>query len=700
MFKINSIRRKLIVGLAPGFVVLVAVTAIGYLGLDIQSDANQDVIEASAELEALNSLEISLQQVLMPPNDYLILGEASDEHAQFETLAATLETQLAAARPRFGEESEQRLLDQVEKEWREMRRRSEAIFAQPAQPFSDQSGAEMEALDAMATTATGYLQALHDIVRQERDTTIAASARARTIARWLLFISGVASVAGGILFTALFSRHLTDPIVSLREGAVRIGTGDLAFRLRIKSNDELGTLAAEFNRMAAHLQGLYMHLEERVAERTAQLRALDDASRTVASELELDKVLQRIVDLALDLYNASRAGILVLDQDDGRPRFVTATIDPTDLDGPNQPSKGLGLLNSLLQTNKPLRLCNTTSDPAAAGLQSLHPAIHCFLGVPIIARGKAIGALYVTDPRDGSDFRDEDEQMMVMLAAHAAVAIENARLYEEIRRINEALETRVQERTTQLKAVSEERTRYAEALRQVLDRTVRVQEEERQRIAKEMHDGVSQWLLGALYEMQAAKLQLPQEPAEAIANLDDAQAMLKRVKEEMRRVIYDLHPPVLESNGLAAALRSYANEYQRMTGIPCQVEVSGICKRLLPKQELALYRIAQEALHNAAVHAAARQVTITVAFNSDEAQLCISDDGSGFSLEKVRSGSQPHLGLLGMYERAYSVGGDVRIESAPGQGTRIYVRTPLVGRALDFDAPLGTDSPREAHQVL
>lgn len=680
MFKINTIRRKLIVGLAPGFLVLVAVTAIGYLGLHIQAEANAAVLDTGVELDALKSLQLSMQQALMPPNDYLILGAGSREREQFELLTRQVEERLSAVRGHLGEEVEQRLLNQVVAQWHDLQQRAEAIFDMPVQPLPDQAGMAMEALDASAAITTEYLQELHDLVHQEMVATVERSAWARRTAHWLLLISAVLSVAGGLLFTALFSRHLTDPIVRLRIGAARIGAGELDFRLDIRSNDELGTLAAEFNRMAERLQDLYAHLEDRVAARTAQLHALDEAGRAVASELELDKVLHKILDLSLKLSGASRAGILVPCQVGGRPRFLTASSSGVADDRTSPPPEHAEVLRTLMRSSQPIRLTSNGAGDADTLLAS-QPEPQHFLGVPIVAHGETIGALYMTNPLDGQEFSQEDAQLMTMLAAHAAVAIENARLYGEIREMNEALEARVRERTAQLQAVSEERTRYAEALRLVLERTVRVQEEERHRIAKDMHDGVSQWLMGALYEIQAAKLSLNKEPDQAVHNLDEAQAMLKRIKDEMRRVIYDLHPPILESNGLVAALRTQAADFQAMTGLPCQVRVVGTPRRLPAEQELALYRIVQEALHNAAAHAAPRQVQVMVEFGRSQLALSVADDGRGFSLKEVTSGERPHLGLLGMHERAYSIGGKVSVESALGQGSVIRVELPLESTA-------------------
>jgi signal transduction histidine kinase len=275
-----------------------------------------------------------------------------------------------------------------------------------------------------------------------------------------------------------------------------------------------------------------------------------------------------------------------------------------------------------------------------------------------------------------------------MLAAHAAVAIENARLYEEVTSMNEQLEARVQQRTAQLEAVSAERAQYAARLRQVLNRTVRIQEAERQRIAKGVHDGVSQWLMGALFELQAARVRLPEELVDVEKHLSEAQRVLKDVKQEMRRVIYDLHPPLLESNGLVAALRGHITELQAHFPFHCRIEVTGEPIRLSPQQELAMYRIAQEALTNVMKHAGTDRATVGLNFESDVVRLWIMDEGRGFDQNNGRGTNKPSLGLLSMRERAMAVGGAFSMQTTPGQGTLVEVSVPIQSAGEPLNKPM------------
>jgi len=457
----------------------------------------------------------------------------------------------------------------------------------------------------------------------------------------------------------------------------------------------LGRLARAFDEMAVRLEDLYQHLEDRVDERTAQLRTLHEASQTVVSELHLDRVLQTLANLARSLIDAEYAAVLAPRTDPARsPRFLISSapgaVNRAGLSAP----RGEGLLGALLNADAPLRIDDLSRHPAAVGFPAGHPAMKSFLGAPIRVHGRTIGALYLTNKKRGAAFDQEDEQLLVMLAVYAGIAIENARLYAELTGMNEALEARVRERTAELETVSAERARYALQLRRVLNRTVRVQEAERKRIANGVHDGVSQWLMGALFELQAVRVRLPHDLPEIEKHLAEAQRMLREVKTEMRRVIYDLHPPLLDSNGLVAALRGHIAEVQTHYPVHCNFTLTGEPQRLPPDQALALFRIAQEAISNAIRHADADRIDISLTYAADHASLVITDDGCGFDPARSEEGSAPqHLGLMSMEERAIAAGASLSIRAAPNAGVQVRVQVPIDRKEPSHGWP-GTQHPK------
>lgn len=274
---------------------------------------------------------------------------------------------------------------------------------------------------------------------------------------------------------------------------------------------------------------------------------------------------------------------------------------------------------------------------------------------------------------------EEEPQIAMAFANHAVMAIENARLYAEIKALNEDLEARVERRTQELNQAREALAYQADQLRHLLSKTIHVQEEERDRIAQDIHDGISQLIMGALYETQAAKVSLAERPEVAREKLQTAQETLKQVKTEMRRIVYDLHPAVLSTSGLVPALEAYIADYQTHTGIGCSFTTSGPIRRLTPQQERAVYRIVQEALHNVAQHAGADQVWVMLAFTPETLYVTVEDNGRGFDRRVIQNPSPGHVGLISMDERAQSVGGEVDISSQPGSGTRVILRVPMDG---------------------
>ncbi|TMC52323.1 MAG: HAMP domain-containing protein, partial [Chloroflexi bacterium] len=225
----------------------------------------------------------------------------------------------------------------------------------------------------------------------------------------------------------------------------------------------------------------------------------------------------------------------------------------------------------------------------------------------------------------------------------------------------------------------------ARDLQGLLDRSVRVQEDERRRIAQDIHDGVTQMLVGSIYEMQAAKQALGNGAGAnhaSVQKLNEALALASDSVSEIRRVIFDLHPTILDELGLVAALQRLVMRNDSDT-LHCTLHVEGAPARLPAAHELAFYRIAQEALNNARRHAMAKNARVQLRFQRDATLLVVNDDGRGIETPARQDASagqaQPaaeHLGLKGMRERAQSVGGQCEVVSGPGTGTRISVTIP------------------------
>ena len=238
---------------------------------------------------------------------------------------------------------------------------------------------------------------------------------------------------------------------------------------------------------------------------------------------------------------------------------------------------------------------------------------------------------------------------------------------------------RLRESYANLEQKIEERTRNLVDTQQLLTRVVEAQEEERQRIASDLHDSVAQWLVSASYQAQVCLVLLDQDEKEELHDdLTVINETLRASIKELRQVLAGLRPPALEELGLAHAIRQ---DMERLTGdgVSCSFEVDGSAVRLPASVEITAFRIAQETLTNVSKHAKASEVSLKLAFKSDELTLKVRDNGCGFDLSRTLEGAGTggHLGLLGIKQRVDALGGVLEITSNPGSGTRFEIRMPI-----------------------
>jgi signal transduction histidine kinase len=289
-----------------------------------------------------------------------------------------------------------------------------------------------------------------------------------------------------------------------------------------------------------------------------------------------------------------------------------------------------GMLGAMLEAPAPHRTQDIQADPRFKGWwPDEHPDMHSFLGVPIVAADEVIGAFYLTDKEGAPQFDGQDEELIRLLAAHAAIAITNARLYEHSRELS------------------------------VLS--------ERNRLALELHDVVSQKLFSVVLTAEAAATVLDRDPAAARVQIARVQTLAREALDELRDLIEELRPPDLARDGLCGTLRKHVAMLERLHGIPIDVDVDDRAEPNAPRDREVL-RVAQEALHNAVRHADATRLTLRLAAADGRLVLEVVDDGRGFDPADPELRSR-RLGLTSMEERARRLGGRVDIRSAAGTGT-------------------------------
>ncbi len=379
-------------------------------------------------------------------------------------------------------------------------------------------------------------------------------------------------------------------------------------------------------------------MDELSAQRA--LAALNQAALAIASELDVDKVLQLIVDSARDLVGAKYAALAVGDWRmpgaGNVHRFVVSGMEREDIKKIAHWPQGKGLLGAVIHNQQPVRVTRIEEDARSVGMPEGHPAMNGFLGVPIVAAGEALGNLYLTDKIKGDEFNDADQRLIEMLAAHAAVAIQNARLYSQVERL----------------AILEERTR----------------------IGMDLHDGVIQSIYAVGLTLESTRLALPGGADEVSALLDTAIEGLNDAIRDIRNFILDLRPRRFAGDvqqGLAQLVR----EFQANTMVPVSISVPEHLEDLPLPQGRAIFLTTQEALANIARHARATKVDIALHYSTGRVMLSIKDNGRGFDAdnESLRVGH----GLANMQARAESLHGVFSIHSLPGNGTEVTLDLPL-----------------------
>lgn len=368
------------------------------------------------------------------------------------------------------------------------------------------------------------------------------------------------------------------------------------------------------------------------------LQMMDALSRAVAavtSELSLPRTLQAIVDIARELAGA-RYAALGVPTDDGTLRaFITSGMDVAAAGGIGHEPHGRGLLGAILKSDEPIRLDNLRDDPRSAGFCANHPEMTRFLGVPIISRGERLGNLYLTDPLNGGPFSEDDERMIVLLANHAAIAIENARLSEQLQQI--------------------------------------AQSRERDRIGMELHDGVIQSVYAVGMKLEILRGQFPMTP-EQQQQYQGIIEDLNQIIEDIRLYIRNLRTARDEQTTFGQRLDNLARHFKDFSQVDVVVDVPSSLRTLNEKQRHSLSQIAREALSNVARHAEATQVRVRVREAGNNLVMIISDNGKGFDPEKIDNPNS--FGLRNMDQRARRLGGTLLIESGSA-GTTISVQVPF-----------------------
>jgi signal transduction histidine kinase len=376
--------------------------------------------------------------------------------------------------------------------------------------------------------------------------------------------------------------------------------------------------------------------EVRARRAEAHLAALDVAVQGISGVLALDAVLQLIVDHVRDLAEAEYAALGIVDGEGVIERFITSGLGTAERERIGALPRGRGLLGLIIGEGQTFRIAEIADDPRRYGFPPNHPEMHSFLGVPVRVKGRAVGDLYLTNKRGADQFSEDDQLLVERFAAHAGLAIENARLSELV-----------------------------QALAVV---------EERERIGRDLHDGIIQRIYAVTLGLDDVPEIALEDPAAAAERVERAIDALHAAIGEIRTFIYGLRPGLDPPGGISSALELLAEETRLNTPLLIEVRAESP-PPLSAAVSSELLSIAREALSNATRHASATRVELQLGPVDGELRLEVADDGAGF--DPAAHALAGHHGMDNMRRRAESLGGTLLVESAPGHGTRIIVVLPL-----------------------
>jgi nitrate/nitrite-specific signal transduction histidine kinase len=460
---------------------------------------------------------------------------------------------------------------------------------------------------------------------------------------------GMILLASGFIF--LLSGAITRPILALTKGAEVIAKGELDYNIKAETGDEIQQLAEQFNDMAKALKESYTGLEQKVAERTAQerqraeqLRTVNEVSRKISSIVKLDELLPYVGNLLRETFHYYNVNIYLLE-----PSSSTLALKALCLSGQKSVIPvGVPLevdeesiVGWVAQTGEPILANDVSENPRYRAVEALRDT-RSELAVPVKMGNNVIGVLDI-ESTDVDAFGEADLYTAQTLADQLAVAIDNARLYDETRQM----------------AVMEERNR----------------------MAREIHDTLAQGFSGIILQLEAAEQALGSDLPALQRHLNQARTLARKSLAEARRSVWNLRPQALEQRPLAEAIKQEVDRFSQSTGVNVKFNILGDRRDLSPELEAGILRIFQESMTNVRKHAKATAVEVNLTFSESAAELDVRDNGIGFKPKISSDGDKgvkkrDTFGLISMRERARGLGGTFEVQSQRGKGTLVKIVIP------------------------
>ncbi len=472
----------------------------------------------------------------------------------------------------------------------------------------------------------------------------------------LLGLTGGVTALALLVSTGL-ATLLTRPLARLAAAARAVGRGDLSQRVSAMSSDEVGRLAGAFNAMTEDLARSRQEIEEfnrEILRRSQELSTLNAVAASVSQSLDLNTVMEAALTNVVDLMAADAGGILLWNEKmTGLTYQAYKGLSPEFVAGVADLRRGEGIAGRVAESGEPIVVEDIATDERVTRQIVRESGLHSFASIPLKAKEEIVGVMNVAR-RDFRPFDERDVQLLLAIGHQVGVAVENARLWEELK--------------------EKERVRS-----ELLQKVITAQEEERQRIARELHDEMAQGLTALIMGLGRLEQAVPDMPMATAGLVDSVKAFASRALNDTRRLILDLRPPVLDDLGLIPAVRMLAESRLEDRGVAVSITTDGMDDNLPAHLKVTIFRVLQEAINNCARHSQAKNVRIRMRADGERLQAWVEDDGVGFDLASTMRSAEGKaaVGILGMKERASLLGGNLEIQTQPGAGTTIMLDIPL-----------------------
>ena len=443
--------------------------------------------------------------------------------------------------------------------------------------------------------------------------------------------------------------------------------------------------------------------EGQVRQREQELEILRAVGATLASELDLKKIVQATVDAGRELSEAGFGAFFYNVTNDKGESYMLHTLSgasPEDFSKFPMP-RNTCIFAPTFSGEATVRLHDVTQDerygknPPYHGMPAGHLPVRSYLAVPVMSRsGEVLGGLFYGHPKAGV-FTERAERLVEGIAKHAAVAVDNAKLFdalrrseEQFRKLSETLETEVNQRTKQLEERNADVLRQSEQVRDLSWRLLRSQDEERRYIARELHDSAGQTLTVLGMNIAQIVQNAGRKAPEVAQEIEKVQETVQQLHREIRTASYLLHPPLLDENGLYSAISWYVHGLLERSGLDIRLDISPEFPRLARDMELMIFRLVQESLTNIHRHAECKIASIRIAREENQITVDVCDQGKGMSAERLAEiqAGRTGVGVRGMRERLHQFGGTIRIES-DSKGTSVFATIPDISASENQQQP-------------